>query len=175
MQLEPWVPPCVVFGWWFSPCELWLVQLVDIVLPMGLQSPSVPSVLPYLFHWGPHAQFDGCLWASASVLVRVVEPFWGQLYQTPFSNNIVCVITPSHIHRHTQKTQHPKGTGDIRRQKEHQVSPFSQWRPRNHIALGQGHWGCSDRGAESFFFFFFLRFFETGFLCVVLAVLELTL
>jgi hypothetical protein len=23
MQLEPWVPPCVFFGWWFSPRELW--------------------------------------------------------------------------------------------------------------------------------------------------------
>jgi hypothetical protein len=23
MQLEPWVPPCVFFGWWFSPWELW--------------------------------------------------------------------------------------------------------------------------------------------------------
>jgi hypothetical protein len=23
MQLEPWVPPCVLFGWWFSPRELW--------------------------------------------------------------------------------------------------------------------------------------------------------
>jgi hypothetical protein len=22
MQLEPWVPPCVIFGWWFSPWEL---------------------------------------------------------------------------------------------------------------------------------------------------------
>jgi hypothetical protein len=22
MQLEPWVPPCVPFGWWFSPWEL---------------------------------------------------------------------------------------------------------------------------------------------------------
>jgi hypothetical protein len=25
MQLEPWVPPCVFFGWWFSPWELWVV------------------------------------------------------------------------------------------------------------------------------------------------------
>jgi hypothetical protein len=29
MQLEPWVAPCVLFGWWFSPWELlggvWLV------------------------------------------------------------------------------------------------------------------------------------------------------
>jgi hypothetical protein len=23
MQLKPWVPPCVLFGWWFSPWELW--------------------------------------------------------------------------------------------------------------------------------------------------------
>jgi hypothetical protein len=23
IQLEPCVPPCVVFGWWFSPWELW--------------------------------------------------------------------------------------------------------------------------------------------------------
>ena len=23
MQLEPLVPPCVLFGWWFSPWELW--------------------------------------------------------------------------------------------------------------------------------------------------------
>ena len=46
MQLEPWVPPCVLFGSWFSPWELWYLWLVDIVLPMGLQTPSAPSVLP---------------------------------------------------------------------------------------------------------------------------------
>jgi hypothetical protein len=23
MLLEPWVPPCVLFDWWFSPWELW--------------------------------------------------------------------------------------------------------------------------------------------------------
>jgi hypothetical protein len=27
MQLEPWVPPCVFFGWWFSPRELWGVLI----------------------------------------------------------------------------------------------------------------------------------------------------
>jgi hypothetical protein len=46
MQLEPWVPPCVLFGWWFSPWELleyWLVHIVD--LPMSLQAPSATSVL----------------------------------------------------------------------------------------------------------------------------------
>ena len=46
MQLEPWVPPCVLFGWWFSPWELWGYWLVHIVVPpMGLQTPSAPWVL----------------------------------------------------------------------------------------------------------------------------------
>jgi hypothetical protein len=45
MQLEQCVPPslCVLFGWWFSPWELWGVRLDDIVvLPMRLQTPSNP-------------------------------------------------------------------------------------------------------------------------------------
>jgi hypothetical protein len=46
MQLEPWVPPCVLLGWWFSPWEFCSVWLVDIiVLSMGLQIPSSLSVL----------------------------------------------------------------------------------------------------------------------------------
>ena len=47
MQLETWVPPCVLLDWWFSPWELRGIWLVDIlVLPMGLQTLSAPSVLP---------------------------------------------------------------------------------------------------------------------------------
>ena len=43
MQLEPWIPPCVLFGWWFSPWELWGYWLVHIVVPpMELQTPSPP-------------------------------------------------------------------------------------------------------------------------------------
>jgi hypothetical protein len=35
-----------LFGWWFSPWELWGVWLVDIVVPpMKLQTPSASSVL----------------------------------------------------------------------------------------------------------------------------------
>jgi len=44
-QLEPWVHPCALLGWWFSPWELWRVWLVDIVLPMGLQTPSATLAL----------------------------------------------------------------------------------------------------------------------------------
>jgi hypothetical protein len=29
MQLEPWVAPCALFGWWFSPRELWCVLVVS--------------------------------------------------------------------------------------------------------------------------------------------------
>jgi hypothetical protein len=50
MWLEPWVPPCVLFNWWFSPWELWKVWLVDVVvLPMGLQTLSAPLVLSLIF------------------------------------------------------------------------------------------------------------------------------
>jgi hypothetical protein len=43
MQLEPLVPPCVDFGWWFSPWDLWGYWLVHIVVPpMGLQTLSAP-------------------------------------------------------------------------------------------------------------------------------------
>jgi hypothetical protein len=41
LKLEPWVLPCVLFGWWFSPWELWRYWLIHIVVPpMGLQTPS---------------------------------------------------------------------------------------------------------------------------------------
>ena len=46
MYLESCFPPCILFGWWFSLWELWVVQLVDIVLLIGLQFPSALSVLP---------------------------------------------------------------------------------------------------------------------------------
>ena len=62
IRLEPWVPPCVLLGWWFSPWELWVVLLVDIVLPMGLQSPSAPSVLPLTLPLGSQAQSNGWLY-----------------------------------------------------------------------------------------------------------------
>jgi hypothetical protein len=46
MQLEPWVPPCVLFNWWLSPWELWGYWLVHIeVPPMRLQTPSTPWIL----------------------------------------------------------------------------------------------------------------------------------
>jgi hypothetical protein len=38
---QPWVPPCVLLGWWFSPWEFWGVWLVDIiVLPSSIHLPK---------------------------------------------------------------------------------------------------------------------------------------
>ena len=46
MQLEPRIPPCILFGWWFIPWELLWYGLVHIVVPlMGLQTPSASWVL----------------------------------------------------------------------------------------------------------------------------------
>jgi hypothetical protein len=42
-------PSKFLFGWWFSPWELWVVWLVDTVLLMGLHSPSATSDLGFYY------------------------------------------------------------------------------------------------------------------------------
>jgi hypothetical protein len=81
----------VYSGWWFSPWELWLVQLVDIVLPKGLQSPSAPSVLPLALSFG----FAGLVqWLAVSICICIgqvlAEPLREQPYQAPVSK---CFLT----------------------------------------------------------------------------------
>jgi hypothetical protein len=39
--------------------EVWLVDIV--LLTMGMQTSSAPSVLSQLLHWGPGAQPNDCL------------------------------------------------------------------------------------------------------------------
>jgi hypothetical protein len=55
MQLEPQVPPCVFFDWWFNPKELWESWLVHIEVPprhhslnIIIQLPAPPQSLPSL-------------------------------------------------------------------------------------------------------------------------------
>jgi hypothetical protein len=77
IQLEPWVPSCVLFGWWFSPWELWgagvgQVWLVDTVfLPMRCKPLQLLQSFPELLHLGPCAQSKGWLQVSASEFVRL--------------------------------------------------------------------------------------------------------
>ena len=70
LYLEPWLPPCIFFGWWFSQWELWAVQLVDIVLPMEWLSPLFPSFIPIAFPLWSLSYVWWWLWVSESVLVR---------------------------------------------------------------------------------------------------------
>jgi hypothetical protein len=61
------------------------------------------------------------------------------------------------------------------------MSTSSMWGPKGRAALtGHSRYRAKSANAHfiqgfSFFFFFFFWFFETGFLCIALAVLELTL
>jgi hypothetical protein len=76
------VPTCVLLGYWFSPRELWGICLVDIIVfPMGLQTPSAPSVLspslgtPLGTLWSVQ-----WLWASTSVFARLWQSFSGDSF-----------------------------------------------------------------------------------------------
>jgi hypothetical protein len=84
MQLEPWVLPCVFFGWCFSPREIWLVHIA--VPSMVLQTPSAPWVLtiaPSLgtlcFVQWKAVRIDFCICEALAVPLRK------QLYQAPVS------------------------------------------------------------------------------------------
>ena len=85
MQLEPWVPPCVLFSLWFSPWELWRIWLIDIViLSIGLQTPSAPSVLFLTPLLGSACSIQ---WLAVSIHICIcqslTEPLRRQLYQAP--------------------------------------------------------------------------------------------
>jgi hypothetical protein len=62
---SPPPPPRVLFGWWFSPCELWGVWLVDIaVLPEGLYIPKASAVLALtspFWSWCSVQCFTACI------------------------------------------------------------------------------------------------------------------
>jgi hypothetical protein len=68
LQPGPWVPPCVLFGWWFCPWELWVVDIV--VLPIGLQISSAPSVLSLTPPLGTLAQSKGVWPVKVKVFPR---------------------------------------------------------------------------------------------------------
>jgi hypothetical protein len=91
MQLETWVPPCVLFGWWFSPWELcgggevWLVHFVS---PLGLQISSAPWVLSH-----PLGTLCTVQWLAVSIHLCIcqalAEPLRRQVYQVPFSKHLL--------------------------------------------------------------------------------------
>jgi hypothetical protein len=87
MQLKTWVPPCVLFVWWFSPWKMWDYWLVHIVLPsMGLQIPSAPWVLSLAPSLGTLCSVQ---WIAVNICLStsqaLAEFLRRQLYQAPIS------------------------------------------------------------------------------------------
>ena len=91
MQLEPWVPPCVLFGWCFRPWEFGGYLLVHIVVPpMGLQAPSAPWVLSLS---PPLEILCSVQWMVVGIHLcmfqALAEPLRRQLYQAPVNKHLL--------------------------------------------------------------------------------------
>ena len=81
MPLEPWVPLCVLFGW-FSLWELWRYWLVHIVVPpMGLQTPSAPWVLSLAPPLGTLCSVQWMAGSHFCICQALAEHLRKQLYQ----------------------------------------------------------------------------------------------
>jgi len=83
MNLESWVWPCRVFGLWFSPWKLWFF---GIVVLMGLQVPSAPSIFSLI---PPIGTLFSVEWFAANICIciwhTIAVPLRRQLYQAPLS------------------------------------------------------------------------------------------
>jgi hypothetical protein len=86
----------IPFGWWLISWEFWAIGLVGmVVLSMGLQSPSAPSVLALILPLGIQGSV---LWLAVSICIclskMLAEPLTGQIYLAPvckyfcISNNV---------------------------------------------------------------------------------------
>jgi hypothetical protein len=91
MHLWPWV----LLAWWLSHWELWggggAVWLVDItVLPMGLQTPSAPSVISLTPLLGTTHSVQGlAVNIQLCICKTLAGPLRRQLYQAPFSKHFL--------------------------------------------------------------------------------------
>jgi hypothetical protein len=89
------VPSTYTLWLWFRPWELWGVYFVDIaVLPIGLQTPSAPSILPLTPPLGSRVQSDVWLQAPTSVLVRLCSSYLYWLFLCFFLLSTVCNCSP---------------------------------------------------------------------------------
>jgi hypothetical protein len=98
MYVEPWIPPSSLFGWWTSHWEHRVVWLVDIVLPMGLQTPSIPLVL---LPAPPLGSPSSVGWLAPSIHIWVGEvlgePPKEQPCQVPVSKRLLATATVSGV------------------------------------------------------------------------------
>jgi hypothetical protein len=98
MQLELWVPPCVLFGWWFSPWELWGEGAPIVVVPMGLQIPSAPSDFSLALPLGSPCSVQ---WLTVSIHLCIcqalAESLRRQLYQAHVSKHFLASTVVSEL------------------------------------------------------------------------------
>ena len=73
MQLESWVSPCILFGWWFSPCELWRILVNSYCCFFYVAANTFSSLGPFFSSFIGDlvlSSMDGCehpllyLWGS---------------------------------------------------------------------------------------------------------------
>jgi len=95
MWLEPWVPPCVLFGWWFSPWELWK-GLVGwyCCSSYGVANPLAPSIFSLT---PPLGSLCSVWWLAASILICIskalAEPLRRHPYLAPVYKHFLVSVT----------------------------------------------------------------------------------
>ena len=91
MWLEPWIPPCVFFGWCFNPWELWGFCLVDIVVLFYEVENPFSSISPSLTP--PLGSPCSVQWLAESIHLCIcqalAEPLKRQLDQAPVSKHFM--------------------------------------------------------------------------------------
>jgi hypothetical protein len=109
LHLEPWIPPCVLFGWCFCPWEFWGVWLLDlVVLPMALQTLTAPSVLSLSPPLGTLCSVQRLTVSICLCICQALADLLGsQLYQAPVRKHFlapaivsgygVCLWDESHV------------------------------------------------------------------------------
>jgi hypothetical protein len=87
IQVEPQLPPCVFFDWWFASKELWGYWLAHIVFPpMGLQTPPAPWVHSLAPSLGTLCSIQYMILSIHFCMCQALaEALRRQLYQAPVS------------------------------------------------------------------------------------------
>jgi hypothetical protein len=111
MQLEPWLAPCVLYGWCFRHWQHWgageQCSLVHIVPPMELKAPSAPSGLSLA---PPLRILCAVQWLVESIYLCICQalakPLRRQLYQAPVSKYLLAsTIGPGLVTVHVMDPQ----------------------------------------------------------------------
>jgi hypothetical protein len=93
--LAQWIPPCVLFGWYFSPWEFWGFWLVHtVVLPLSYKP---LQLLQSFLLTPPLRTLCSVQWLAASISLCTCQALAGplrrQLYQAPVSKHLLsCTI-----------------------------------------------------------------------------------